>query len=154
MKKESLRTSSQEFRESLGRDRRIRVYTALSGVQIGLAGLGEGENVLTFPAHWNVKDCLDKPALHWIRKSTPEELQQTPVGFAPQWWQHLEKHLVPQSFVYSNGTIAEPGQPLGLHGNEVRALSTWANHQQWEEKPCGSMEGIQAPSTPSPPTPE
>ena len=50
---------------TVGNDkRRISIYT-MNGTQIGLAGVGEGEEALTFPAHWDVQDLFGDP--HWIK---------------------------------------------------------------------------------------
>ena len=137
------------FTHGRGNDsRRIRIFTFPDGIQIGFAGLGEGEERLTFPAFWDVKECLDCHSLQWVRFSTPQELQATPAGFVPQWWQFLEDHLIPRSLIYSNSSVAEPGQPLGLHGSEVTAVSTAAAHEQWEDKSCVSVEDIPTPPTP------
>ena len=138
---------------------RIRIYT-FGGTQIGLAGVGQGEEALTFPAHWDVKDCLDAPSLHWIRFATPEEKQETPAGFIPQWWRHLEEEHVPRRLVYSNHTYAEPGMPLGMYGTVVHAVARVVNDEldeldeldesKWEEKPLMSLEDIGTPPTPPP----
>ena len=70
VKKEILERVLENFsRKDIGKDtvgcdqERIRIYT-FGGTQIGIAGVGQGEEALTFPAHWDVKDCLDAPPLH------------------------------------------------------------------------------------------
>ena len=46
---------------------RVRVYTA-AGTQIGIAGVGEGENRLSFPRHFLVGDALNKGRHYkWLR---------------------------------------------------------------------------------------
>ena len=121
----------------------------MGGIQICLAGLGTTEEPLTFPAHWDVKQCLDAGVGEWIRFSTAEEMQATPAGFVPKYWQQLELEHVPRGFIYSNGTPAEPGQPLGLHGSVVTAVvSTAAPHNNYEEKACVSLADIPTPPTP------
>ena len=146
----------KEWTAMVGHDqRRIRIYT-FGGTQIGLAGVGQGEEALTFPAHWDVQDCLVAPSLHWIRFSTPEEKQETPAGFTPMWWRHLEEEHVPIRFVYSNGTVAEPGMPLGMYGTVVHAVARGRvedaedDESKWEAKPLMSLENIDTPPTPPP----
>ena len=49
---------------------RVQVFT-FEGVQIGLPGVGEGVNRLTFPAGYVIKDAMDAPI--WIRFATEKE---------------------------------------------------------------------------------
>ena len=127
-------------------DKRVKVYT-IDGVQIGLAGLGEGDNRLTFPAHIDVEVLLTAPANHWIRAATAQEMrEETPSGFSSTWWRALET-FQPRSFVYQNGTLAYPGHPIGLWGDVVTALPQEAK-LMWEEKPCCDVDHIDTPPTP------
>ena len=97
---------------------RVKVFT-LKGVQIGLLGVGEGENRLTFPAGYVIKQALEAPI--WIRFATTEEIAQTPAGFLEQWWQELE--FRPQAFCHCDGTPALENQPIGLRGDTITCVS-------------------------------
>ena len=55
---------------------RVGVYI-LGGTQIGLAGAGQGPDILSFPQYYVVGDALQSP--HWVRFLTPEELAMDPV---------------------------------------------------------------------------
>ena len=149
LKKEVL--EKREWTFKAGNDkRRIRIYT-MNGTQIGLVDVGQGEEALTFPAHWDVQELLDNP--HWIRFSTPEEKQQTPAGFTPPWWHVLEKKLIPRRFIYSNGTVAERGMPLGMYSTVVQgqAGGEFEDHEvKVEAKPLMSLDDIGTPPTPPP----
>ncbi len=59
------------------RNTRVKVYT-MDGTQIGLPGVGEGDNRLTFPRRFLVGDALR--ARDWIRFATPEERAATQQG--------------------------------------------------------------------------
>ena len=97
---------------------RVKVFT-LKGIQIGLLGVGEGENRLTFPAGYVIKQALEAPI--WIRFATTEEIAQTPAGFLEQWWQELE--FRPQAFCHCDGTPALENQPIGLRGDTITCVS-------------------------------
>ena len=61
------------------RQTRVTVWT-LGGTQIGLPGVGEGQNALTFPLSYTVGDALR--AGTWLRFATAEEVSQSgPVVF-------------------------------------------------------------------------
>ena len=72
------------------------------------------------------------------------------------WWRHLEEEHVPIRFVYSNGTVAEPGMPLGMYGTVVHAVARGRvedaedDESKWEAKPLMSLENIDTPPTPPP----
>ena len=140
------------------RDTRVKVFTP-SGVQIGIPGVGEGDNRLTFPRKYLVGDAL---SVKWIRFATAGEgpLEEgIPEGFAtlsshmqePKWWRYSE--LQPQSLIYCgpNGDdfVAQPDQPMGLLGNRMTALAQKAA-TNFTEKPCHDLEDIRTPSTPTP----
>ena len=97
---------------------RVKVFTS-KGIQIGLLGVGEGENRLTFPAGYVIKQALEAPI--WIRFATTEEIAQTPAGFLEQWWQELE--FRPQAFCHCDGTPALENQPIGLRGDTITCVS-------------------------------
>ena len=64
---------SQSFAASY----RVKVFT-LEGVQIGLPGVGEGVNRLTFPAGYVIKQAMDAPI--WIRFATTDEIAHHPLS--------------------------------------------------------------------------
>ena len=82
------------------RESRVRAYT-LDGVQVGLAGVGEGDQRLTFPACYLVGDALRAPAEHWVRFASAEEEAQTGRWYAPAGFQ-------PAALVYENGVVDAP----------------------------------------------
>ena len=124
---------------------RVKVFT-MEGVQIGLPGVGEGANRLTFPAGYVIKQALDAPI--WIRFATTEEIAQTPAGFHSRWWQELD--VKPMAFCHCDGTPAFEFQPIGLRGDTITAIAQ-APDQTWvEEKPCLDVSGIATPPTPTP----
>ena len=131
---------SQSFAASY----RVKVFT-MEGVQIGLPGVGEGVNRLTFPAGYVIKEAMDAPT--WIRFATPEEIvQQTPVGFHPQWWREID--FKPKAFCHCNGTPAFENQPIGLYGDIITALAQAAKQPLVEELPCIDVSSIPTPPTP------
>ena len=121
VRKHTLKKRDYIFAKPPRSTRRITIHTA-GGTQIGLAGVGEGEERLTYPEHWTVQDCLNASDANWIRFPTEEERQAIQVDDPSQWWQRLEQDMVPRSFLYCNSTVAEPPQPLGLHGDELQAV--------------------------------
>ena len=121
---------------------RVRAYT-LDGVQVGLAGVGEGDKRLTFPAYYLVGDALRSPAAHWLRFASAEEEAQTGRWYAPAGFR-------PAAVVYENGVIAEPIWPVGLEGCTVSVLAQDPRPTLSEEKPCADVDGIKTPPTPLP----
>ena len=122
---------------------RVKVFT-LEGVQIGLPGVGEGVNRLTFPAGYVIKQALDAPI--WIRFATIDEIAQTPAGCQAQWWRELD--MKPKAFCYCNGTPAFENQPIGLRGDTITALAQAAEQPLVQAKPCLDVSGIATPPTP------
>ena len=84
-----------------------------SGTIIGLAGVGEGDEQLTFPAHFRVGDALRD---HWIRRATPED-------DTTKWYVVLTPEEQPKSLVYQNGAVASSDYPIGLGGPDVTAFN-------------------------------
>ena len=131
---------SQSFAASY----RVKVFT-MEGVQIGLPGVGEGVNRLTFPAGYVIKEAMDEPI--WIRFATPEEIaQQTPAGFHAQWWREID--FKPKAFCHCDGTPAFENQPIGLRGDTITALAQAAKQPLVEELPCIDVSSIPTPPTP------
>ena len=94
------------------RESRVKVYTQ-SGVQIGIAGLGEGDNRLTFPPGFLVRDAL---AAIWIRSATDEERPQNGWPGFGSWWRISE--VQPKTLIHcgENGAfcVALPNETMGL----------------------------------------
>ena len=131
---------SQSFAASY----RVKVFT-MEGVQIGLPGVGEGVNRLTFPAGYVIKEAMNAPI--WIRFATPGEMaQETPAGFHAQWWREID--FKPKAFCHCNGTPAFENQPIGLYGDTITALAQAAKQPLVEELPCIDVSGIATPPTP------
>ena len=59
------------------RETRVKVWT-MGGTQIGLPGVGEGQNALTFPLKYEVGAALLAPT--WFRFATAEEVAQKVEG--------------------------------------------------------------------------
>ena len=86
------------------RTTRITVHD-ISGNQIGLSGVGEHEQRLTFPARYLVGDAL--AASNWIRFASDEEQAQT-----DKWWAFAG--IRPACILYANGVVAAPDMPIGF----------------------------------------
>ena len=124
------------------RESRVRAYT-LDGVQVGLAGVGEGDQRLTFPAGCIVGDALRAPAAYWLRFASAEEEAQTGRWYAPAGFQ-------PAAVVYENGTLADSVWPIGLEGCTVSVMAQVPRPTLSEEKPCADVDEIKTPPTPPP----
>ena len=102
------------------RESRVKVYTQ-SGVQIGIAGLGEGDNRLTFPPSFLVRDAL---AAIWIRSATDEERHQNGWPGFGSWWRISE--VQPKTLIHcgENGAfcVALPNETMGLFGERLQAM--------------------------------
>ena len=93
---------------------RVHVVTA-GGIRIGLAGVGEGVNRLTFPAGYLIGDALRCPHAHWLQFATEEDKVQKP----QQWYSQAP--FKPCSLVYQDGTVALEGQTMGEKRGTVTA---------------------------------
>ena len=116
------------------RTTRIAVYD-MSGTQIGLSGVGEHEQRLTFPARYLVGDAL--AASNWIRFASNEEQAQTLT-----WWAFARTR--PACILYANGVVAAHDMPIGFDAEYVTAL---AQEQQisYEDIPSGSLDDVHTP---------
>ena len=124
---------------------RVKVYTT-GGTQIGLAGVGENANRLTFPRNWRVGTALHESSA-WIRFSTHEELSESP----EQWWQVSE--VQPQFLAHCDGCRAWPEHEMGLVGLTMTAsIQTTFNEDMSnavdEEKNVCITDDIPTPPTP------
>ena len=124
------------------RESRVRAYT-LDGVQVGLAGVGQGDQRLTFPACYLVGDALRANAEHWLRFASAEEAAQTGRWYAPSGFQ-------PAAIVYESRVVAESIWPIGLKGCTVSVLAEDPRPTLSEEKPCADVDEIKTPPTPPP----
>ena len=153
---------------------RVRVFT-LSGIQIGLPGVGEKDKVLTFPRKFRVSEALRGP---WIRFATETERNEKEIidtendgptkknvvnseSKSQLWWR--ESEVQPQCLIHA-GTHSEPvsitamtDHPMGLYGDKMTALAHAPNFDEWlsdsiRERPAGFAlidDDMSAPSTPS-----
>ena len=112
-----------------------------SGTIIGLAHVGEGDEALTFPAHYHVGDALHTDN-HWIRRATPEDGTKNP-------YVHLAPDENPKSLVYENGKVASSDYPIGFGGPEVVAYNFVITALIDVSAPDIDVSGIKTP--PSPP---
>ena len=117
--------------------RRVKVYT-LSGVQIGLPGVGEGDHDLTFPADWLIAEALEQK--HWIRRATAEELQQD-----AKWWRFIDR--APKALISTEAGIMFEFQTMGWFGDVLTAIQE-APEQSWEDKSCDDLSDVPTPPTP------
>ena len=124
------------------RETRVVVRTP-SGMQIGLPGVGENENKLTFPRRYLVGDALKA---QWIRFASESDTLELPVGFQRTWWAISE--VQPKSLVHCDGSIAGLDQPMGLIGNYMLAVAQSYEKLEVEEIPCADVDSVDTPPTP------
>ena len=122
---------------------RVRVYT-IGGVQIGLVGMGEGSDKLTFPQRFRIGDALSSP--HWGRFVTNEEQSQGVWGTGGV---VAFDDFRPAAILYADGTIADEDMPIGIGGDTITALAQVAQIY-YEEKECADVQGIETQPTPPP----
>ena len=128
--------------------RRIRVYTT-GGIQIGLAGVGQGDKALTFPANFLCGDALK--SRHWIREATTQELEQD-----SRWYRILTQTETPSKLAHQVGDVlAIPEDYMGQYGDTMIAMTMamTAETQSFTEVPNGhgmkeKLEDIKTPPTP------
>ena len=131
-----------DARRSSSSQGRIKVHT-LSGLQIGLVGVGEEENRLTLPPHFVIEEILKFPRCDWVRFATVEELSECPVPW------YRKAPFAPRSFLYADHTHALSVQTIGLEGAIVQAVES-ATVQTVEEVPCHDLIDVKTPPTPPP----
>lgn len=117
---------------------RVKVYD-LSGTQIGLPGMGEDKQRLTFPAKFRVQAALSSGP--WVQFATAEE--EKVMG---NWWAIAKTQ--PASIIFASGDIASSDLPIGFETGQVTALSQAAQVNLFEQ-PSGSLDDVQTPSYPS-----
>ena len=111
------------------------------GVRIGLAGVGEGVNRLTFPAGYLIGDALSCPHAHWLQFATEEDKVREP----QQWYSQAP--FKPCSLVYQDGTVALEGQTMGEKGPTVLAMEQGVD-QPILDVPCVDVSEAGTPPTP------
>ena len=137
---------------------RVKIYT-IGGVQIGLAGVGEKDERLTFPAGWTFSELLACPPQHWIRFATEDELEEAICnGESPRWYRFLSdcQEHIPKSFIHgepSNGKIAYSNERLGLYGTTVTAMTQPLEQSYLEEDYIDDGSQINLDHIKTPPTP-
>ena len=119
---------------------RVTVYT-LGGIQVGLPGLGEGDDKLTFPMHYVIKDALN--AQLWVRFATDAEKQ-----INGKWWHTSD--VQPNALLHQNGRQARNDEMMGFVGMTMAALQSdeLENHSV-EERPLIDVDCLNTPPTPS-----
>ena len=123
---------------------RVKVY-AIKGIQIGIPGVEEkGGEKLTFPRRWRVDDAL--LCKQWLRFATPDELAETPAGFAQQWWRPLE--FQPKTLINVDGSVAHMEQLMGAVGDSLTALEQTQSYPEIQEPMCADVDDISTPPTP------
>ena len=71
------------------RETRVVVWT-VGGTQIGIPGVGEGDNRLTFPRHFVVGEALNAGFQHgWLRFAAPGEMMEDDTWY--RIYEHPEK---------------------------------------------------------------
>ena len=118
---------------------RVKVFN-MNGIKIGLAGLGQGDDQLTFPARYPVGDALNGQI--WIRKASQQELADD-----PQWWIFSETQ--PTDLIHANGSLAFRDDPIGLLGTTLTAIvTTKPKPIDCQGQPTACLDGICTPPTP------
>ena len=140
----------QDYDARVG-SQRVKVY-APGGIQIGIPSIGTGDERLTFPRRLLVEDVLQfKP---WVRFATVEELDETPAGFAQQWWRPFK--FTPKASLHCDGSVAHPEHRIGCKGCHVTALQQCYEAPPFEVPRCADLDDIDTPptfDTPPPPSP-
>ena len=98
---------------------RVKVYP-LGVTLIGLAGVGHGPDILSFPGSYIVGDALQSP--HWVRLSTPAELSMDPV----RKFQILSQEQRLRFLIFDTSEFAYEGQCLGFRGGIMTVLAAAA----------------------------
>ena len=116
----SLADAEETTDEEVKREPRVKVYTP-SGQRIGIPGVGEGDNRLTFPRSYKVRDALGAT---WIRFATDGERPQSGWPGLGTWWRISE--FQPKTLIHrgENGAfcVAFPNETMGLFGDRLQAM--------------------------------
>ena len=98
-----LSRDAQRRRAQSDRTTRVRVYTP-DGTLICLAGLGAGEDVMTFPACFEVGMALCTP--HWIRHCRPGDERPFLAGRDKRLEDADGAEVQPRSLIHDHGRVA------------------------------------------------
>ena len=107
------RLNKARSRADSDKSSRVFAYT-VGGVQCCLAGVGEGDDLLTFPMNYLVESALVSP--HWVRFATEAERSDD----STRWWRPLE--FQPTAVIFASGAIAAPEDAIGLEGLSVTVV--------------------------------
>ena len=117
---------------------RVQVFT-MAGKQIGLAGVGSGEDVLTFPACFVVADALRPP--HWLRYAEAGDEEPWIAG------KFVRLEFEPATLIHSNGEAAGPEDCMGMWGVTMTGTAQkWV--ETYEDIPLKDLTGVTTPPTP------
>jgi len=116
---------------------RVRVYM-LNGTMVGIAGVGEGDDILTLPSNFLVGTALQSP--HWIRFAKTSD--GTSALCVP-----LGKDCTPKSIVYKDGSIAYGYETIGRRGDWVTALVQPPKQEPFHKRRL-DVSGVKTPPTP------
>ena len=117
---------------------RVQVYM-ISGTMIGIAGVGEGDDILTLPNNFKVGQAL--LSRHWIRKA--EASDETSALCVP-----LDADLTPTSILYKDGSLADVYEPIGKQGDRVTAIVQPGPKKRFYKR-RHDVSRMKTPSTPS-----
>ena len=132
----ALNRRNREWFQAQYSEMRIRAYN-INGERIGVAGVGEGDQRLTFPAKLRVETVLSFN--HWIKAAPP----------GSQKWYVEMGHWRPKAVIFKDGRMAIPDDPIGREGETVTIVDTVLTHVVVEDREMPSLEGIRTPRTPS-----
>ena len=134
----ALLSREAEWMMATGSDMRVKAYN-LNGDRVGVAGVGEGAQRLTFPSKLTVDRILGFQ--HWIKEA--------PAG-GPKWYEILGDWK-PTRIVFINGTVANPEDPVGMCGDTVWVVDTTPSYEEYyeDEKPLIDLTELRTPRTPS-----
>ena len=112
---------------------RVKRYT-VGGTQIGFSGLGQGDELLTFPSHYLMGEALESH--YWVRLSTNHEL----VADLCRKCGDIDVAEKPHFFFFEDGSRAYECQRTGLRRFVVYAVATETYMPApIIERPCHAM---------------
>ena len=132
----ALNRRDREWFQAQYSEMRIRAYN-INGERIGVAGVGEGDQRLTFPAKLRVETVLGFN--HWIKEAPP----------GSQKWYVQMGDWRPKAVIFEDGRMAVPWDPIGMKGETVTIVDTEITNVVDEDREMPSLEGIRTPRTPS-----
>ena len=132
----ALRRRAWEWRKAQSSKMRIWAYN-VNGERIGVAGVGEGDQRLTFPAKLRVEQVLGFH--HWIKASQP----------GAEKWYVVMGDWRPKAIVFEDGRLAAPDDPIGMGGSYVTIIATEVAVAAGEDREMPSLAGVRTPPTPS-----